>query len=176
MSTTETKSLNDAPNTLRLPRNRYGIRCIEANFAISKTKKTPYIEMTWEICTPESMDFGAKNGGEQRIAGRQARRNFWITDKSLKFLNEFHALMGMEKPEINVEDVDYMKEYVTRYIGLGAQAELLSKQIVKTYEKYNDEGEIETVEVLDDAGNPIVTFALEVGNFFKADPTITVRV
>lgn len=161
-----------ANNKIRLPKNAYGIRCIDAEFKKSAQKQTPFIELTWEICDPETLNLPT---GQVKIAGIKGQCNFWLTDKAISRLIEFHKIMGFPLGDLPDSDDEAMKEYVNRYKGLGAKAILSAKENRMQKEVIGEDGEVTREDLLDDDGKPIVNYRVEVGTFLKKDDRFKVE-
>lgn len=160
---------NETPNrNIRLPRNTYKLRCIEAEFGLSSQKQTPFIKLTWEITEPEQLNFGPK--GTVKIAGIQVTNNFYLTEKAIGRLVDFHKIMGLPQPAIDEADHEFMKEFVEQYKGLAAKGQVTAREFPRTIEVINQEtGELEKQAEVDETGKPIVSYAHEVATFLKRE-------
>jgi hypothetical protein len=155
---------------IRILRDVYGIRCIEADFKVSQNANaTPYIELTWEIVTPEKI-------GDKAIAGLKTTNRYFLTAKAIGRLKAFHEMMGLELGEINEQDGEFMKDYVQRYKGLGAKAILSSEERRQQKEVIDAAGDVVKEDMLDESGNPIVSFGIRVDNITKKAPELTIEV
>lgn len=170
-------NLNNAESTatgnVRIPRDSYGLVCVEAEFKRSMKKGTPMIELTFEIASPESLLIG---NDKVKIAGLKVRKAFFLTQKALGILTEFHRLMGIPLAEIDETNDEFMNAFVSQYLGCGAEAILSSRENVQKKETLNPDGTISEGPMLDDNGNPIVSYQVEIYQFRKARPDLKVPV
>lgn len=155
---------------IRIPRDRYGLRVVEATFGKSFQKQTPFLKLTCEICTPDSVRLGQTTA---KIAGCVADKTFWLTDKAISRLADFHKMLGIPLDSIPDDEVE-QKEYAKRYLGLGINALVTSKERPMTKEVDNGDGTTSLETIKDDFGNPIVSYSYEVGDVIS--PNLSVKV
>ncbi len=155
-----------ATGNIRIPRDIYKITCIEGEFKKSYTKKTPIITLTWEIFHPEKTKIG---GLEVTIAGVRCRNSFFLTDKAIGRLVQFHNLMGIPNDVIlDTDSEEFMRQFIKdNYIGLQAEAILSSSEYIQKREIIQEDGSIVEENLLDSDGKLVVSYTVEVDQFRK---------
>lgn len=145
-----------AVGDVRIPRDVYTVRCIEAKFGVSPQKQTPLITMTWEIVAPKSITI---KGVNVTIQGMKVQKTFFLTEKAIGRLAEFHRKAGLPVDvSINTEDEMAMEDFCNQYVGLEMKAILYSRESFQKKEVILEDGTIATENMLDDEGRPIVSY------------------
>jgi hypothetical protein len=144
---------------LKIPRDKYGITCIDAEHRIAGTG-TSMITLRWEVKRPEKVTLA--DGKVVNVAGLQVRQPFFLTPKAIGRLVAFRKLMGLPALEAQFDELN---PSVQEYKGLGAEAILRGTQTTQK----DDSGQ----DILVD-DQPILKYTTELDMILKADPTLKV--
>lgn len=158
--TTEIAAVNPS---VKIGKNRYGLRLLDRQFETSKRSGNPMIVFDYEVCRPNVITV---DGKQWTFGGYKLTHYLALTEKNVERIREFHKAHGISLDVVSkinptAPDLEVYKK------GLLVDAILGSEQYEERTESITQpDGSIKLGElILDDDGKPIIRFRGQIREF-----------
>lgn len=143
---------------VRVPRDLYQLRCIDAKFGISKSSENPMITLTWEIVGPDSITV---DGMKADVRGKQLTQYLVLTAKNAGNVFELHEKLGLPAETLDDQNPD-----TEVYKNLVVDAILSSEDVISRKEPTPEQraSRQQGDPILDGEGKQIVSYRPKLEN------------